>query len=88
MVSDEAASEVLRRLEQVPLLIAMTLRHLAKPDGDASPLAAWMAAYMALDTLDNEVGGLIGEAREVLEREGWVRPAAAVNTGSNSAVGE
>lgn len=82
MVSDKTAYEVLRRLERVPLLIALTLQHLAKPEGSPAALQAWMGAYLALDTLDNDVGALIDEAREALQREGWVRSSVAVNEGS------
>lgn len=85
MSSDDAALEVLRRLERVPLMIAMRLGDLAPPDGSQSPLETWVAAYKALDALGRDVSGLISEARQIVRPNGEVRQGVAVNTGSNSA---
>lgn len=88
MAIDPAAVEVLRRLEKVPLMIAMRLAELAPPDGDQSPLQTWVAAYKAFDGLGREVAGLIREAQRIVHADGEVRQADADNSGSNSAVGE
>lgn len=87
MVTDEAALEVLRRLERVPELIALSLGRMPPAASYPGGPKVWMEVYMALDTLDNDVGALIEEAREALKRGGLVRPAVAVLSGSSPAGG-